>query len=200
MSQLPKAENHRTPDHPIEPLILRRWSPRAMSGAPITDAQMLTLFEAARWAPSTYNEQEWRFVYARRDTEHWGPLFDLLVEQNQAWCAKAAMLAVIVAKKTFAKNGKPNPVHQFDCGNAFENLSLQGTAMGLVVHGMSGFDNEKAPEVLGIPDDCAVVAMFAVGNPGDPAELPEGMREMEQPTDRRPVTESICEGTFGFGA
>lgn len=171
-----------------------------MSGQPITDEQMLALFEAARWAPSTYNEQEWRFVYARRETEHWDRLFGLLVEANQAWCANAAMLVVIVAKKTFARNGKPNPVHLFDCGSAFENLSLQGTAMGLVVHGMSGFDYDQAPSVLGVPDDCAVAAMFAVGNPGDPAELPEGMREMEEPSDRRPVGESICEGRFDFPA
>src|SRR5690606_39781600 len=93
------AEKVRRPEHPIDPLFLRRWSPRAMTGEPISDAEILTLFEAARWAPSTYNEQEWRFIYARRDTSHWNRLFDLLVEGNKAWCAKAALLCVIVAHK-----------------------------------------------------------------------------------------------------
>ncbi|MHA3772981.1 nitroreductase family protein [Verrucomicrobiota bacterium sgz303538] len=198
MSHLPKAEEFRTPDHPIEGLIVRRWSPRAMSGEPISDQEMLTLFEAARWAPSTYNEQEWRFLYARRDTAQWPVFFDLLVKGNQAWCARAAMLVVILAHKVFARNGKPNPVHLFDCGNAFENLALQGTAMGLVVHGMQGFDFEKARTSLAVPDDYAVVAMFTVGRPGDPADLPEEIREREVPSGRRPVQQSICEGPFAF--
>ncbi len=192
------ALNHRKPDHPIEPLFLRRWSPRAMSGGPISDAEMLTLFEAARWAPSTFNEQEWRFLYARRDTPQWATFLDLLVEGNRAWCRQAAMLAVTLAHKVFARNGKPNPVHLFDCGNAFENLALQGAAMGLVVHGMQGFDVGRARSVLGVPEDYAVVMMFAVGRPGDPAQLPEPLREREKPSGRRPVTESICEGPFRF--
>ena len=169
-----------------------------MNGQPISDEQMLTLFEAARWAPSTYNEQEWRFLYARRDTPEWPQFFELLAEPNQAWCKNAAMLVLIAAHKVFARNGKPNPVHLFDCGSAFENLCLQGTAMGLVVHGMSGFDYEKAPGALAIPDDYAVAAMFAVGQPGNPDELPEGMRAIEVPSGRRSVRESIREGKFAF--
>lgn len=198
MSQLPKAEDYRRAASPIEPIFLRRWSPRAMSGEPIREAELLTLFEAARWAPSTYNEQEWRFLYARRDTEKWPLFFDLLVEGNRAWCDRAALLVVILAHKVFARNHKPNPVHLFDCGAAFENLALQGTAMGLVVHGMQGFDFEKARSVLAVPDDFAVAAMFAVGQPGNPDDLPNEIREREVPSDRRPVTESICEGRFAF--
>src|SRR3954469_9573862 len=118
------ALDHRKPDHAIEPLLLRRWSPRAMSGEPIDDEEMFSLFEAARWAPSTYNEQEWRFVYARRDTPQWPVLFDLLAEGNRAWCQRAALLVVILAHKVFHESGKPNPVHLFDCGCAFENLAL----------------------------------------------------------------------------
>jgi nitroreductase len=192
------VSEHRKADHPIEPLILRRWSPRAMSGEPISDAEMHTLFEAARWAPSTNNEQEWRFVYARRDTPQWPTVFDLLAEGNRAWCDKAAMLTVLLAHKVFSRNGKPNPVHLFDCGCAFENLAIQGTAMGLVVHGMAGFNYNVAQQVLRVPDDYAVVAMFAVGRPGDPAQLPEALRQRETPSARRPVTESISEGTFSF--
>src|SRR5688572_11707933 len=126
MSQLPRAEDHRKPDYPIQTIFYRRWSPRALSGEPITDDELLTIFEAVRWAPSTYNEQEWRFLYARRDTEHWQTFFGLLVEGNQAWCKDAAALVVVLSHKVFSRNGKPNPVHTFDAGAAFENLALQG--------------------------------------------------------------------------
>jgi len=193
------ALDYRTAEHPCETLFVARWSPRAMSGEPISDEEMLTLFEAARWAPSTYNEQEWRFLYARRDTPQWPLLFDLLVEGNRVWCKDAAILCVILAHKVFAWNGKPNPVHLFDSGCAFENLALQGTVMGLVVHGMQGFDYDKARAALHVPDDFAVVAMFAAGRSGELDELPEKLRDREKPSDRKPIDEIICEGPFAFG-
>jgi nitroreductase len=192
------ALEFRKPDHPIESIFVERWSPRAMSGDPLTQGEILTLFEAGRWAPSTYNEQEWRFLYARRETPQWDTIFDLLVEGNQAWCKNASMLVVIVAHKVFMLNGKPNPVHLFDVGAAFENIALQATAMGLVVHGMQGFDFEKAHSSLKVPDDYAVAAMFAAGRPAPTEVLPEGLREREKPTDRKPVSEIICEGAFNF--
>ena len=198
MSKLPNPEQYRTADYPIEPIFIRRWSARAMNGEPISENEMLTLFEAARWAPSTYNEQEWRFLYARRDTPAWPLFFDLLVEGNRAWCGRAALLVVVLARTVFARNGKPNPVHLQDSGSAFENLALQGTAMGLVVHAMQGFDFEKARTALGVPDNYAVAFMFAVGRPGDPGELPEPLREREIPSGRKPVRELICEGAFSF--
>ena len=169
-----------------------------MSGEPLTEAELLSLFEAARWAPSTYNEQEWRFLYAKRGTPHWDTFFGLLVEGNQQWCKNAAVLVVVLASKVFAKNQKPNPVHLFDCGSAWQNLALQATAMGLVAHGMQGFDFEAAARELRVPEQFAVAAMFALGRPGNPDQLPEKMREMEKPSQRRPVRESICEGPFGF--
>jgi nitroreductase len=199
MSQLPRAEDHRKPDRPIEPLIYRRWSPRAMTGQPISDEELLTIFEAARWAPSTYNEQEWRFLYGRRDTPQWATFFDLLVEANQLWCKNAAVLVVVLARKTFTRNGKPNPVHLFDVGSAWENAALQATAMGIVSHGMAGFDFEKARTTLRVPEQYDVAAMFALGRPGDPDQLPPNYREVEVPSQRRPVRESICEGPFAFG-
>ena len=159
---------------------------------------MLSLFEAARWAPSTYNEQEWRFLYARRDTPQWPLFFELLVEGNREWCRRAALLSVVLAHKVFQRNEEPNPVHVFDSGLAYENLALQGAAMGLVVHGMQGFDFEKARTSLSVPDDYAVAAMFAVGRPGNPAELPPELRERETPSPRKPVREIICEGRFAF--
>jgi len=167
-----------------------------MSGDVLSTQEVLTLFEAARWAPSTYNEQEWKFIYSVHGSDSWKKFFDLLVEANQVWCQKASMLCVITGRTHFSKNGKPNPVHLFDCGNAFENLALQGTSMGLVVHGMSGFDYEKAKTVLNIPDTHVVVAMFAVGRPGNPEELPEKLKEVECPSPRKPLEDIISEGKF----
>ncbi|MDO8631181.1 MAG: nitroreductase family protein [Phycisphaerales bacterium] len=198
MAKLPNARDHRKADYPIDPIFIDRWSPRAMSGEPITDRELMTLFEAARWAPSTYNEQEWRFLYAGRTGPHWSTFMDILVEANRVWCGRAAVLVVVLSHKVFSRNGKLNPVHTFDTGAAFENLALQGARMGLVVHGMAGFDPDKARKNLKIPDDYSVEAMIAVGRPGDPNELPPELREREVPTDRKPVGEIAREGTFGF--
>lgn len=192
------ALDFRKAEHPIESLFVERWSPRAMSGESLSEGEILTLFEAARWAPSTYNEQEWRFLYARRETPQWATIFDLLVEGNKAWCKNAALLTVIVAHKNFSQTGKPNPVHLFDVGAAFENIALQGTVMGLVVHGMQGFDFDKARKALKIPDDYDVAAMFAAGRPGPVDALPEQIRQREKPSDRKPVAQIICEGEFAF--
>lgn len=198
MPALPDARDHRRADHDIEPLFLRRWSPRAMSGEALPESEILRLFEAARWAPSTYNVQEWRFLFARRGTEHWDAFLTCLVEFNQSWAKTGALLGVVLSKKTFEKNGKPNPVHVFDSGLAYMNLALQGAAMGLVVHGMAGFSEETVRTRLNVPEDYAVNAMFAVGRPGDPADLPENLAEREAPSGRKPVGEIICEGAFAF--
>lgn len=198
MSELPKAESHRTADHAVERIFLRRWSPRAMSGEPLSREEILRLFEAARWAPSTYNEQEWRFLYALRGGQHWERFFALLVETNRAWCRNAALLGCVLSHKVFARNGKPNPVHVFDSGLAYMSLALQGSEMGLVVHGMQGFDFDAARNALSVPDDYSVNAMFAVGRPGDPDALPDALREREKPSGRKPVEEIAREGTFTF--
>jgi nitroreductase len=195
---LPNPEDHRQANYPIEPIFIRRWSPRAMSGEALTDDELLRVFEAARWAPSTYNEQEWRFLYARRDTPQWPLFFNLLAEPNQAWCKNAGVLVVVLARKTFTRNGKPNPVHLFDAGSSWQNLALQAAAMGLVAHGMAGFDFDNARAELRVPDEFAVAAMIALGRPGDPENLPEELRAMEKPSGHRPVEESICEGPFAF--
>ncbi len=198
MSQLPDPLQYRTADYPIQEIFLRRWSPRAMSGDSIPEEELFTLFEAARWAPSTFNEQEWRFLYAMRDSPHWATHFGLLAEANQSWCKNAAVLVVLVSHKVFERNGKPNPVHTFDCGAAFENLALQGGMMNLVIHGMAGFNNSKARTELSIPDDYDVEAMIAIGRPGDPGQLPDELREREVPSGRKPIREIICEGPFAF--
>lgn len=198
MARLPNPEDIRTPDRPIQPLLLRRWSPRAMTGGAVGADDLATVFEAARWAPSSYNEQEWRFLYAHREGPHWATFFDLLGEGNRAWCLKAGVLVVVLSHKVFARNGKPNPVHSFDTGAAFENLALQGSGMGLVVHGMAGFDYDRARSALRVPDEYAVEAMIAIGHPGDPADLAEGLRKIESPSQRKPVAELVREGGFAF--
>jgi len=190
---------HRTTEYPIEELFLKRWSPRAMSAESISHKDLMSLFEAARWAPSTYNEQEWRFLYATRDSEDWHLFLELLVESNRVWCEKAAALVVVLSHKIFAANGKPNPVHTFDVGAAFQNLSLQGTAMGLVVHGMAGFARDQARERLAIPEDYAVEAMIAIGQPGDPLTLPDKLLKREKPSSRKPLNQIVCAGKFRFG-
>lgn len=195
---LPSVSDRRKPDHPIDPIFVNRWSPRAMSGEAISDAELMSLFEAARWAPSTYNEQEWRFLFARRDGLHWQTFLDLLIDFNRTWCGNAAVLIVVASHKVFARNGKPNPVHEFDAGAAFENLALQGARMDLVVHGMAGFDADKARMALSIPDDYAVHAMAAVGRPGSPESLPPELREREIPSGRKAVSEIAREGPFAF--
>jgi len=198
MSTLPDPLQFRKPDYPIESIFLRRWSPRALSGEPISDLELNRLFEAARWAPSTYNEQEWRYMYARRDGQHWQTFFDLLVPGNQAWCKNAAVLVVIASHKFFSKTGKPNPVHTFDTGASFENLALQAASMGLIAHGMAGFDREKARRNLNVPDDYDVEAMVAIGKHGDPSQLPPGLLEAEKPSGRKKISEFAREGPFAF--
>jgi len=199
MSKHPNPLDHRNADHTIHEIFLKRWSPRAMSGELISEEELKTLFEAARWAPSTYNEQEWRFLYAWQNSEHWSTFFELLAEPNQKWCHKASVLVVVLSHKVFERNSKPNPVHTFDSGSAFENLALQGGVMGLVIHGMAGFDRDKARTSLHVPEDYDVEAMIAIGKPGDPDELPENYREMDlNPSGRKKVEEFICEGPFGF--
>ena len=184
--------------HPVDELFLDRWSPRAMSGEGVTDEELMTLFEAARWAPSSYNNQPWRILYARRDTEHWDAFLGLLVEGNRNWAKDAAALLLFVSKETFDFNGKPYPTHSFDTGAAWENLALQATMLGLVTHGMQGFDYERARSELNIPEGFRVEAMAVVGRPGDPAKLPEKLRERESPSERKPLSEITCEGPFNF--
>ena len=192
--ELPQeVRKHRNADYDVHPIIISRWSPRAMNGKPISESQLFSLFEAARWAPSSRNEQPWRFLYAMRDTEHWQTFFDLLVEGNQVWCKDAAALIVILSKERYEHKDLPNPSHAFSTGSAFENLALQATAMGLVSHPIGGFDHDRAREELNVPEGYAVVAMCAVGNPGERSSLPEELQEREQPPGSKPVGELIME-------
>lgn len=194
------VEEHRDPDHEIEELIYHRWSPRAMTGEPVSQEDLDRLLEAARWAPSCYNDQPWRIFYAHRDTDHWQTFFDWLVEFNQGWCENAGVLFVFTSKTHFEHNGKPNSTHGFDAGSAWENLALQASAMGLVSHGMAGFDAEAAHDGLGLgdeDDEYEVHCMVAVGHPADVETLPEDLRERETPSGRKSVGEISHEGPLG---
>ncbi len=191
-----KGSKVRHADFPIEPMLIDRWSPRAMSGEGISREELMRLFEAARWAPSSFNAQQWRALYADRETEHWQTFFDLLGEGNKVWAKNAAVLVVFISRTTFEHNGKPSITHSYDAGAAWENFALQGFQQNLVVHGMQGFDYERAREVLRIPQEFQVQAMAAVGRPASKEILPEKLQERENPNDRRKVSESVFEGPF----
>jgi nitroreductase len=191
-----KGSEIRKPDYPIDSLFIDRWSPRAMSGEGISEEVLLTLFEAARWAPSSYNNQPWRILYARRDTTHWPLFFDLLVDFNKTWAKQAAALLVFISKTTFDHNGEPSVTHSFDTGAAWQNFALQASLKRLVVHGMEGFDYVRARTMLKVPRDFQIEAMAAIGRPGKTDALPVGLRERETPNDRRKLAETIFEGAY----
>lgn len=191
-----KGSEVRRADHPIDTLFLDRWSPRAMTGEPIDERELLVLFEAARWAPSSGNSQPWRFLYARRDTEHWPLFFDLLVEGNRTWCHKAAALVVFVSRTTHEQTGRPLKTHSYDTGSAWVSFALQGWLKGLVVHGMAGFDYARAKTTLNVPDDFTVEAMAAVGRPGLKEDLPPQHLQREFPSIRKPLAELLFAGPY----
>jgi nitroreductase len=188
-------ENPRNPEFPVQDFIINRWSPRAMSGEALTREEIMPLFEAAKWAPSSYNGQPWRFLFALRDTPYWETYFNFLVKFNQSWAKNAGALILVLSKKTFEQNGKPAKTHSFDTGAAWENLALQGNSMGYVVHGMEGFDYDKSRKELDISDDYEIECMIAVGKPGDKENLPEDLRD-EKPNERKSVDEIAFEGNF----
>lgn len=190
------ARSRRKPDHAIDPAFVERWSPRAMSGQELGAEDLAAVFEAARWAPSSYNNQPWRFVHARRGGPHWHGFLDLLADGNRIWASRAGALVVIASRRTFERNGRPSRTHEFDTGAAWGYLALQGSMRGLVVHGMEGFDYDKARALIGAPADFDVLAMAAVGRPGRVEDLPEPLRRVESPSGRKKVAEIAFEGRF----
>ena len=185
---------------PIHDLFARRWSPRAFDERPVETQLLRSLFEAARWAPSSNNEQPWRFIVASKEHQtDWNRLFECLAEGNRRWAFRAPVLVLSVASMYFEDDGKPNRHALHDTGLATENLVLQATASELVAHQMAGFDLEKARADLLIPSGYEPVAMIAVGYPGDPAVLTERLRERElRPRTRRPIAEWTFRGQWGI--
>ncbi|MBU6371512.1 MAG: nitroreductase family protein [Alphaproteobacteria bacterium] len=195
------TETPRAPAHPIDPLFTRRWSPRALDGAPIAEAELLTLLEAARWAPSAYNAQPWRFLYARRDTPAWGPMFSALVPFNQTWAQNAAALVVVLSRTISGPAGpdaQTNRWHAFDAGAAWASLAFQAELSGLAAHAMAGFDAEALRAALAVPATYDLHAVVAIGRRGDPAQLPDPLRAREAPNGRNPLSAIAAEGAFRF--
>ena len=191
-----KVENGRLPQNKINPIFVDRWSPRSMTGEIINDETLMSLFEAARWAPSSYNNQPWRFLYAKKDTSSWNVFFNLLLEGNKVWAKDAAVLVVVLSRKNFEHNEKPSITHQFDAGAAWENLALEASTRGIGTHGMQGFDYEKAREQLRIPSNFNIMAMIAIGIKGPRENLPPNLQEKEFPNHRKELSEIVMEGAF----
>ena len=196
MTQEFESIKKREAPYNINPIFVNRWSPRSMTGEEISHDDLMGLFEAARWAPSSYNNQPWRFIYAKRNTENWDRIYSLMVEGNKIWAKNASVLVVVVSRKDFEYNEKPARTYQFDAGSAWENLALEATSRGLATHAMQGFDYDKAKVDLEIPGNFDVMAMIAIGKRGQKESLPHNLQKNEYPTDRKPLQEIVMEGRF----
>jgi nitroreductase len=194
----PEVRAQRTPGYEVAPIILNRWSPRSMTGEPLADQELFPLFEAARWAPSSYNSQLWRFIFARRQNrDEFDKFVGLLVPQNQVWAKNAGALVLVASRVRFERNDTPALTHAFDSGAAWENFALEASRRKLVAHGMQGFDYARAKTELSIPDEFDVLAMIAVGHQAPLEALPEQYRAKEHPSSRRPLADIVFEGAFG---
>jgi len=191
-----KTVNNRTTEYDINDFFLKRYSPRALSGEALTDAELLPLFEAARWAPSTMNMQPWRFLYAIHGTADFNLFLSFLVEANQVWSKNAGAIVVVLARKVM-DNGQVSPVYSFDTGAACENLALQAAESGLIAHPMAGFDKEMVRSELVIPEDYSVEVMISIGKPGKIQDLPVQFQEREKPSNRKNLNEIVFEGKNG---
>ena len=185
--------------YPIEEILRRRWSPRAFSERPVEPEKLQSLFEAARWAASSFNEQPWNFIVAtRQNPEQHAQLLGCLVEGNQRWARAAPVLVVSVAKLNFARTGKPNRHAFHDVGLAVQNMVMEATALGLFVHQMAGFSPEKVREAYGVPDGFEPVAAIAIGYGLAKDELPEAFRDFDLGArSRKPVNSFVFEAHWG---
>lgn len=184
---------------PIHDVLNHRWSPRAFDSRPVEPEKLRSLFEAARWAASSFNAQPWYFIVATKDDpENFKRVLDCFVEFNQGWAKGAPVVAISVAGLKFAHNDQPNRHAFHDVGQAAANLALQATSLGLQIHQMGGILPEKAREIFGIPEGYEAVAGIALGYPGDPASLPDGMRQQEvAPRQRKPLSSFVFTGKWG---
>jgi nitroreductase len=183
-------------------LIAERWSPRAYSDRPVSNEDLATLFDAATWAASSFNEQPWRFIVGVKGDETWEKILSTLVPVNQSWAKNAPVLLITVAKKTFTHDGSPNRFGLHDTGAALANLMLQATALGLHGHAMAGLQPDKARELFHVPDDFEIGAAVAIGYLGDPQQLEnERLRTAElSPRKRKSLDEVVFSGNFGKSA
>lgn len=185
--------------HPIHELLRRRWSPRAFSARAVSADTLRSLFEAARWSPSSYNAQPWAFLVAtKEDRGNFERILSTLVEFNRGWAKNAAVLMINAGKKKFDHDGSPNRHALYDVGQATAYLTVQATSMGLGVHQMAGFSPEKTREVFHVPEEWEPGAALALGYPAEEHEVPENLREKEKaPRVRKPIQEFVFAGTWG---
>lgn len=190
------------PDHPIHALLAERWSPYAFADRPVPEDDLRSLFEAARWAPSSYNEQPWSFIVAtREEPDEFQKLLSCLVEANQLWAGSAPVLALGVVSLQFARNAKPNRAAVHDLGLAAGNLSLEATARGLSVHQMIGILPDRTRELYGIPEGYEAWTALAIGFKGDPDSLPDILKERDlSPRRRKPLSEFVFGGKWATPA
>jgi nitroreductase len=183
----------------VDPMFPSRWSPRSFSPEPVDPAVLSQLFEAARWAPSSANEQPWLFVYAVRPEDR-GRFAEGLLEMNRTWASHAPVLVYLLARRKVAQGswaGQPNPMGSFDAGAAWMSFALQAHLRGLSAHAMGGIDRAKVASLLGVPpEEYEVLVAIAVGHRGDPAVLPEPLAARERPSERRPLREVAVEARF----
>ncbi len=186
-------------DHPIHELLAARWSPYAFLDRPVSEADLQSLFEAARWAPSSYNEQPWSYLVATRENpDQFQQLLSCLVEGNQVWAKAAPVLAVGIVSLKFALNGKDNRAAVHDLGLAAGNLLVEATARGLFVHQMIGILPDRVRALFGLPDGCEAWTGLAIGYRGDPAQLPDRLKERDlAPRGRKPLSQFVFSGKWG---
>jgi nitroreductase len=190
------------PDHPVHTLIAERWSPYGFADRPVREADLRSLFEAARWAASSYNEQPWSYIVARKERgEEFSHLLSCLVEANQGWAKAAPVLMLGVVTFNFSRNNKPNRAAEHDLGLSAGNLSLEATARGLSVHQMAGILPERARELYRIPAGSEAVTGFAIGYAADPDALPDPFAERDRaPRQRKPLSAFVFGGEWGKAA
>ena len=196
------SQTTRPIENGVHSLFVERWSPRAYDESGITDAELTPLFEAARWAPSAYNAQPWRFIYARRGTPHWQSFLDLLIPYNRGWAERASAIVIAVSAQKFVPPGKTEAIstgyQSYDTGAAVAYLVLQASLAGLAAHIIAGFDKQAIRQTLGIPDDFHIESAIVVGRRAPADILPVEFQAREQPTERRPLASLVAEGRFGF--
>ena len=189
--------NPRKPVAEIDSMFLDRWSPRAFETQPLTHSEIASLFEAARWSPSCYNEQPWLFLYAVTDKDR-KRFLEALVEGNRLWAGRAPMLLFVLCRHAFSHNGKENRHAPFDAGAAWMALALQARKLGLHAHAMAGFSRDKAYEILRVsPDEYDIMAAVAVGRRASPDVLPEAVAAKERPNERKELAAVAREGFLG---
>jgi nitroreductase len=196
MSQKRPVENG------VSPIFVERWSPRSYDESSISEAELNTLFEAARWTPSAYNAQPWRFIYARRGTPQWQTFLDLLIPYNRAWAERASALVIAVSAQEFVPPGAKEAIstgaQSYDTGAAVAYLVLQASLSRLATHIVTGFDKDAARQVLGIPQNFKVESAIVIGRQGKPEALSPELQARETPNERQPLQNFVAEGRFGF--